>query len=128
MCGIVAIFSKQEPISKEVLALATRRLHHRGPDRQQQWVAPHKRIGLGHARLSIIAPTTGAQPLTNEDETLQIVVNGEFYDFERIQWELKQRGHQLRTGSDREIALHLYEEMGTQCLHHIDQNLVSCAG
>ncbi|MBD2498548.1 asparagine synthase (glutamine-hydrolyzing) [Nostoc sp. FACHB-280] len=119
MCGIVAIFSKQEPISTEVLAQATQRLHHRGPDQQCQWVAPHQRVGLGHTRLSIIDLTTGEQPIANEAENLRIVVNGEFYDFERIVRELKQRGHQFRTGSDSEIALHLYEEMGTQCLEHL---------
>ncbi|NEU75586.1 asparagine synthase (glutamine-hydrolyzing) [Hassallia byssoidea VB512170] len=119
MCGIVAIFSKQEPISTEVLALATQRLHHRGPDQQRQWVAPHQRVGLGHARLSIIDPMTGEQPIANEDENLHIVVNGEFYGFEPIQRDLKQRGHQLRTGSDSEIALHLYEEMGTRCLEQL---------
>jgi asparagine synthase (glutamine-hydrolysing) len=119
VCGIVAIFSKQEPISTDVLALATQRLHHRGPDRQRQWVAPHQRVGLGHARLSIIDLTTGEQPIANEDENLHIVVNGEFYGFEPIQHDLKQRGHQLRTGSDSEIALHLYEEMGTRCLEHL---------
>lgn len=119
MCGIVAIFSKQEPISTDVLAQATQRLHHRGPDQQRQWVAPHQRVGLGHARLSIIDLTTGEQPIANENENLHIVVNGEFYGFEPIVRDLKQRGHQLRTGSDSEIALHLYEEMGTRCLEHL---------
>ena len=119
MCGIVAFFSRRDPIDAEALARATRRLHHRGPDGQRQWIAPHRRVGLGHARLSIIDLTTGDQPIANEDERLHIVVNGEFYDYERIQRELEQRGHRLRTRSDSEIALHLYEELGTQCLHQL---------
>ncbi len=119
MCGIVAIFSKQEPISTDVLARATRQLYHRGPDQQGQWVAPHGRVGLGHTRLSIIDFTTGDQPMMNEDEQLHVIVNGEFYEFERIQCELKQKGHRFRTRSDSEIVLHLYEEFGTQCLHHL---------
>src|SRR5262249_15867546 len=57
--------------------------------------------------------------IANEDEKLRIVANGEFYDFERIQRELEQRGHRLRTRSDSEIALHLYEDLGAQCLHHL---------
>ena len=82
-------------------------------------VAPHRRVGLGHARLSIIDLATGDQPIASEDERLHIVVNGEFYDFERIQRELEQAGHRLRTRSDSEIALHLYEDLGTQCLHQL---------
>lgn len=119
MCGIVAMFSKEKPISALALTKATQRLNHRGPDYQSQWIASHQRVGLGHTRLSIIDLTTGNQPLTNEDEQLHLIANGEFYDFERIQRELKQRGHRLLTHSDSEIVLHLYEEFGTQCLHHL---------
>ncbi|NET08234.1 MAG: asparagine synthase (glutamine-hydrolyzing) [Merismopedia sp. SIO2A8] len=119
MCGIVAIFSKEEPISAKALANATQRLSYRGPDQQCQWIAPHQQVGLGHARLSIVDLLTGNQPIANEDEQLHLIVNGEFYDFERIVRELKQRGHQFRTRSDSEIVLHLYEEFGTQCLHHL---------
>ena len=119
MCGIVALFSRNGQISETSLNSATRRLEHRGPDGQKTWIAPHRKIGLGHARLSIIDLTTGDQPIANETNTLHIVVNGEFYDYERIQRELEQRGHQLRTRSDSEIALHLYEELGTHCLEHL---------
>ena len=119
MCGIVAMFSDREPIGEELLLRATRRLFHRGPDAQRCWIAPHRRVGLGHARLSIIDLTTGDQPIANEDEKLRIVANGEFYDHERIQRDLERRGHRLRTRSDSEIALHLYEDLGAQCLHHL---------
>jgi asparagine synthase (glutamine-hydrolysing) len=119
MCGIVAMFSTGEPISGQALQRATQQLYHRGPDAQRRWIGPHGRVGLGHARLSIIDLTTGDQPIANEDARLHIVVNGEFYDYERIQRELEQRGHRLRTRSDSEIALHLYEDFGTQCLHHL---------
>lgn len=119
MCGIVAIFSKEKPISKQALAKATQRISYRGPDKQSQWIAAHQRVGLGHARLSIIDLATGNQPIANEDEQLHLIANGEFYDFERIQRELKYRGHRLCTHSDSEVVLHLYEELGTQCLHHL---------
>jgi len=119
MCGIVALVSRREPIDPEVLERATRRLDHRGPDGHRQWIAPHRRVGLGHARLSIIDLHTGDQPIASEDERLHIVVNGEFYDYERVQRELEQSGHRLRTRSDSEIALHLYEELGAQCLHRL---------
>ena len=119
MCGIVAIYHPQGCVSSEALSRATARLHHRGPDGHRQWVAPHGRVGLGHARLSIIDLVTGDQPIVNEDGRRHIVVNGEFYDFERIQGELTRAGHRLRTRSDSEIALHLYEDLGPQCLHRL---------
>ena len=119
MCGIVAIYHPQGRVSGEALGRATARLHHRGPDGQRQWIAPHGRVGLGHARLSIIDLVTGDQPIANEDGRRHIVVNGEFYDFERIQCELERAGHRLRTRSDSEIALHLYEDLGPHCLHQL---------
>jgi asparagine synthase (glutamine-hydrolysing) len=119
MCGIVAIHSEGRPVPPDGLRRATAALHHRGPDGQRQWIAPHGRVGLGHARLAIIDLAGGDQPIANEDEQLHIVVNGEFYDFERIRQDLRDRGHRLRTGSDSEIALHLYEDLGTRCLHYL---------
>ena len=119
MCGIVALFSRREPISAGVVQAATRSLHHRGPDAQRQWISPDRRVALGHARLSIIDLSTGDQPIANEDETIRIVVNGEFYGYEAIQKELERCGHRLRTRSDSEIALHLYEDLGAHCLHRL---------
>ena len=82
-------------------------------------MAPDCRAALGHTRLSIIDLATGDQPISNEDGTIHIVVNGEFYDFERTRAELEGRGHRFRTKSDSEIALHLYEDFGPECLHHL---------
>src|ERR687887_602145 len=119
MCGIVALFARQNSISSDVVQRAVERLRHRGPDGQRQWVSEDRRVALGHARLSIIDLTTGDQPIASEDERTRIVVNGEFYGFEAIQRELLGRGHQLRTKSDSEIAIHLYEDFGLQFLHHL---------
>jgi asparagine synthase (glutamine-hydrolysing) len=119
MCGIVAMLSGGAPVAEHALADATRALFHRGPDAQRWWVAPQGRVGLGHARLSIIDLATGDQPITNEDGRIHAVVNGELYDFERIQRELEGRGHRLRTRSDSEIVLHLYEDFGAGCLEHL---------
>ena len=119
MCGVVAIVSKDRPISADALSRAVRTLHHRGPDGQRTWVSVSGRVALGHARLSIIDLVTGDQPIANEDGSVQIVVNGEFYDYERVQRELEQNGHRLRTRSDSEIALHLYEDLGMQFVHRL---------
>ena len=58
---------------------ATQTLYHRGPDGQRHWISPDRRVGLGHARLSIIDLTTGDQPIASENERTRIIVNGEFY-------------------------------------------------
>jgi asparagine synthase (glutamine-hydrolysing) len=119
MCGIVAVYSRREPVSPATLERATKALYHRGPDGQRQWISRDNRVGLGHARLSIIDLATGDQPIASEDNRTHIVANGEFYEYEAIQKELEARGHRLRTRSDSEIALHLYEEVGPQCLHRL---------
>jgi asparagine synthase (glutamine-hydrolysing) len=119
MCGIIAVFSRRGDVSPAILDRATESLYHRGPDGQRQWISHDRKVGLGHSRLSIIDLSTGDQPIASEDERTRIIVNGEFYGFEAIQKELEGRGHRLRTRSDSEIALHLYEDYGTQCLHHL---------
>src|SRR5262249_44660618 len=78
-----------------------------------------QKVGLGHARLSIIDLSGGDQPIANEDSRIHIIVNGEFYDFERQRRALEERGHRFRTRSDSEIALHLYEDFGAHCVQHL---------
>jgi asparagine synthase (glutamine-hydrolysing) len=119
MCGIVALFARQDTISVDVVQRAVERLRHRGPDGQRQWVSDDRRVALGHARLSIIDLSTGDQPIASEDGRTRLVVNGEFYGYEAIRKELEDAGHRLRTRSDSEIALHLYEDFGPQCLHRL---------
>jgi asparagine synthase (glutamine-hydrolysing) len=116
MCGIAAFFSHGQPVAMTSLECATASMRHRGPDNQRHWLSSNGRVGLGHARLSIIDLSGGDQPIASEDGRLRIVVNGEFYDFERIRRELEARGHRFRTKSDSEIALHLYEDFGVHGL------------
>ena len=92
MCGIVGVFSRREPVRAAALERATQALYHRGPDGQRQWISADHRVGLGHARLSIIDLTTGDQPLASEDGRTRIVVNGEFYGYEAIRRELQSAG------------------------------------
>ena len=114
MCGITAVLSRHASIAPDTMRAGLASLHHRGPDGRRHWIAADGRVALGHTRLSIIDLATGDQPIANEDESIHIVVNGEFYDFERIRAELQQRGHRFRTKSDSEIALHLYEDFGPE--------------
>lgn len=119
MCGIVAVLSQEAPVSRSSLRSAVETLHHRGPDASRTWISEDGKVGLGHARLSIIDLSTGDQPIASESESVRIVANGEFYDFERQRQELTRRGHRFRTRSDSEIALHLYEDFGAHCLTHL---------
>jgi len=119
MCGIVAMYARRGTVSRAALERATQALYHRGPDGQRVWISPDAKVGLGHARLSIIDLAGGQQPIASEDERTQLIVNGEFYGYEAIQRRLEAQGHRLRTRSDSEIALHLYEDVGTQCLHEL---------
>jgi asparagine synthase (glutamine-hydrolysing) len=119
MCGIAALYSENHAVTSQSLKHAAKALHHRGPDSHGTWLSPDQRVGLAHARLSIIDLTTGDQPIPNEDGRVRIIVNGEFYDFERLRRELEQRGHRFRTRSDSEVALHLYEDFGAHCVQHL---------
>src|SRR5262249_13369657 len=119
MCGLFAFFSRERRIPETVLQRATATLDHRGPDGRRCWNSEDGRVGLGHTRLSIIDLTTGDQPIASEDERTRIIVNGEFYGHKAIRRELEHAGHRLRTSSDSEIALHLYEDLGPQCLHRL---------
>ena len=116
MCGFIAAISAGAPVTQESILRGTRAMRHRGPDAQGFWIGENGQVGLGHTRLSIIDLRTGAQPIANENETVHIVVNGEFYDHDRIRRELQLAGHHLRTASDSEIALHLYEELGASAV------------
>ncbi|GIP31159.1 asparagine synthase (glutamine-hydrolyzing) [Paenibacillus sp. J2TS4] len=115
MCGIAGAmyFTEREP-SEQLLRRMTDVIVHRGPDDSGIWTEP--RIGLGFRRLSIIDLQEGRQPLTNEDETVWIVFNGEIYNYKALRGQLQDKGHQFRTQSDTEVIVHLYEEYGAECV------------
>lgn len=116
MCGIAGIVNltgTRAPDERDVAAMIAM-LRHRGPESAAVYLDPRGRAGLGHARLSIIDLVGGLQPLTNEDGTLWCVVNGEFFNYIELAEELRAAGHTLRTGSDSELLLHLYEDRGLE--------------
>lgn len=121
MCGFIAMYQTRTDfrIEPEKIRLGLEQLHHRGPDERNLWMDSQGRAALGHARLSIIGLSNGLQPIGSADNQVQIVVNGEFYDYERIRAELIQLGYQFKTQSDSEIALHLYCEYGVKGLHRL---------
>lgn len=126
MCGIISLYSKRAPVNEANIQAALKSLYHRGPDQQNYWLSESKKIALGHTRLSIIDLTTGDQPISNSSNSHHIVANGEFYDFEIIRKQLQEKGYHFKTGSDSEIALHLYNEYGTACLKHLRGEFAFC--
>jgi asparagine synthase (glutamine-hydrolysing) len=115
MCGISGIFDLSgNPINRELLERMTSIIKHRGPDGDGCYV-DHE-VGLGHRRLSIIDVGGGGQPIGNEDGKLQIVFNGEIYNFIELRKELEAFGHTFKTKSDTEVIVHAYEQWGTNCV------------
>jgi len=115
MCGICGIFDpKFGPINPALLEGMTTAMTHRGPDGSGQYTS--QGVGLGHRRLSIIDLDGGAQPIGNEDDSVQVVFNGEIYNYVELAEELEGKGHRFRTRSDTEVIVHAYEQWGTDCV------------
>jgi len=111
MCGIAGILKFDgSPVDSAMLRRMADSIAHRGPDADGFFQAPG--VGLAHRRLSIIDLAGGDQPLGNEDRSIQVVFNGEIYNFQQLRNKLVDGGHQFRTRSDTEVIVHLYEEMG----------------
>lgn len=94
-----------------------RALSHRGPDAEGFYQEPG--VGLAHRRLSIIDLENGRQPMANEIRTVQIVFNGEIYNYQELTRSLKEKGHRFATSSDTESIVHLYEEFGLDFVQHL---------
>jgi asparagine synthase (glutamine-hydrolysing) len=119
MCGIFGIIDRKglREGDRGMLAALAKGLVHRGPDGEGLHVGEHAAIGM--RRLSIIDLEGGWQPLWNEDRSIALVANGEVYNFVELRAELEQRGHRFATGSDCETIVHLYEELGAECVHRL---------
>ena len=118
MCGICGIAgTKPLPVDRAGLERMNAGLVHRGPDSQGSYLRPG--VGLASRRLAIIDLVSGDQPISNEDGSVWIVLNGEIYNFPELRLELERRGHQFHTQSDTESILHLYEEHGEACVEHL---------
>ncbi len=120
MCGICGVVSSdpRRVVDAEVIERMRDTLVHRGPDECGIYVAPG--ASLGHRRLSIIdLRPEGRQPIANEDGSIQIVFNGEIYNFAELRRWLEERGHRFRSATDTEVIVHLYEECGVRCLEQL---------
>jgi asparagine synthase (glutamine-hydrolysing) len=119
MCGIVGIVERdpERPVPVTDVERMVRTLNHRGPDEEGSVVLPG--VGLAMRRLAIVDLAGGQQPFANEDGSLQLVANGEIYNFEEVKRELVARGHVFRSRADVEVLVHAYEEYGDRFLERI---------
>jgi asparagine synthase (glutamine-hydrolysing) len=110
-------------VEREVLARMTRSLRHRGPDDEGLLTTSYEdgtNVGIGFRRLSIIDLETGNQPIGNEDGSLQVVLNGEIYNYRELRADLVTRGHRFATATDTEVIVHLYEDLGSRCVERLN--------
>jgi asparagine synthase (glutamine-hydrolysing) len=118
MCGIAGIVNLDgRPVAPAEVRDMCSVLAHRGPDEEGLYIGSG--AGLGMRRLSIIDLTTGSQPLSSEDRTIWAVCNGEIYNHRELRRDLTRRGHEFATRSDAETIVHLYEELGADCVERL---------
>lgn len=118
MCGIVGLTDTN---SFHLLNKMNNLLVHRGPDDSGEFIDREQGVALAMRRLAIIDLKGGRQPMSNEDESLWVICNGEIYNSPELRQNLLSKGHKLKTkNSDVEVLLHLYEEKGTDLLHYLN--------
>jgi asparagine synthase (glutamine-hydrolysing) len=124
MCGICGVYYFADTGLRAETSLLSRMvatMHHRGPDGQGTWISDDGRVGLGHARLSIVDLTDdGAQPMSNETGSVHVTFNGEIYNHAELRAELTRRGHRYRSRTDTEDIVHRFEEVGEDVVLDLD--------
>src|SRR5579864_1689500 len=115
MCGIAGfVGGRSDRATAEQVRQMCQTIVHRGPD--DEGIYARGPAGLGMRRLSVIDVSGGRQPIHNEDQKIWVVFNGEIYNFPELRRELEQHGHKFYTHTDTEIIVHLYEELGADCV------------
>jgi len=118
MCGIVgAVSTELGQVDQQLVRRMCSLIRRRGPDDDGFFF--ERQVGLGMRRLAIIDVNHGKQPVFNEDQTVAVVFNGEIYNYKELRAELLKRGHTLRTQSDTECIVHLYEDFGEDYVVHL---------
>ncbi len=120
MCGICGQFNfkKEVPIRLGDIKRMTKTLVHRGPDDEGFFVSGS--LGFGFRRLSIIDLEGGHQPMSDKEESVWVVFNGEIYNFRELRKELENCGHIFRTKCDTEVIVHGYKQWGTDVFNHLN--------
>lgn len=120
MCGIIGFINldHQQTASEQIARSMAGAIIHRGPDDEGFYF--NKNVAMGMRRLSIIDLAGGHQPIGNEDGSVWVVFNGEIYNYRELRQRLLARGHQLKTNSDTEVIVHLYEDHGDDLVQHLN--------
>src|ERR1700730_7895393 len=120
MCGICGQFNfiRRDPVEGDTIRRMTASIAHRGPDDEGYFFG--EGMGFGFRRLSIIDLAGGHQPMSDADETVWVILNGEIYNFKELRAELEQRGYKFRTRSDTEVIIHGYKEWDTEVLNRLN--------
>src|SRR5246127_230402 len=120
MCGICGQFNfqSQAPVRRADLEAMTKSIAHRGPDDDGYFMAGP--LGLGFRRLSIIDLAGGHQPMSDQEESVWVIFNGEIYNFPELKRELQSLGYVFRTNSDTEVIIHGYRQWGDEVLNRLN--------
>ncbi|MGH9486493.1 MAG: asparagine synthase (glutamine-hydrolyzing) [Terriglobales bacterium] len=118
MCGIAGLVNGSgSPVAAATVRAMCATIVHRGPD--DEGIYARGGVGLGMRRLSIIDVAGGRQPIANEDGSVRVVFNGEIYNFPQLRQDLESRGHRFTSHTDTEVIVHLYEEVGAECVQRL---------
>jgi asparagine synthase (glutamine-hydrolysing) len=121
MCGIFGYWDRsRRALDADALAAMAQKLRHRGPDDEGVWHQPQRGVAIGNRRLSIIDIGGGHQPFVSDDGRIAVVQNGEIFNYVELAAELRSQGVLLRTASDTEVILRLYEREGIACLARLN--------
>ena len=115
ICGIAGIWNG---LNQDDIKIMLDNMVHRGPDASGNMTFEDVPGMFGHRRLSIMDPEGGDQPISNEDNTMSIIANGEIYNFPQLTESLREK-HNLKTTSDTEAVLHLYEDAGEKLVENL---------
>jgi len=120
MCGICGQYNlgDEAPVFRRNIERMASSIAHRGPDDEGYFVSGP--LGLGFRRLSIIDLAGGHQPMSDAEESVWVIFNGEIYNFQELKRELESYGHVFRTKSDTEVIVHGYKQWGDEVLNHLN--------
>jgi asparagine synthase (glutamine-hydrolysing) len=120
MCGIAGQFNfeRREPVESDTIVRMARSIAHRGPDDEGYFISGP--VGLGFRRLSIIDLAGGHQPMSDAEQTVWVIFNGEIYNYKELRAQLQNKGYQFRTNSDTEVIIHGYKEWDRNVFNHLN--------
>src|SRR5262245_27801415 len=119
MCGIAGQFNFRDrtPVVRDTIVRMANSIAHRGPDDVGYLI--DGALGLGFRRLSIIDLAGGHQPMSDAQQSVWVIFNGEIYNYKELRGQLQSKGHQFSTNSDTEVIIHGYKEWGTNVFDHL---------